>query len=131
MPPPAIGFLVTLGITLALLGAVVVTGKRAQRRRHLPLVFATLIVLGLTIYYAEKLGGFYDFSGAQGIHDFHVFVAKTTVAAYLLPLATGAWTIRNARRRKLHGRVAFAVLGLTVLTAVTGVIMLMLAARLA
>jgi uncharacterized membrane protein YoaT (DUF817 family) len=127
MPPPAIGFLVTLGITLVLLGAVVVTGKRAQRRRHLPLVFATLVVLALTIYYAERLGEYYDFSAAQSIHDFHVFVAKATVVAYLLPLASGIGTLRNARRRKLHGRVAFFVLGLTVLTAVTGVMMLIMA----
>ncbi len=131
MPTPAIGFLIALGITLALLAAVVVTGKRAQRRRHLPLVLLTLIALATTIYFAERLGEYYDFSSGQKIHDVHIFLAKTTVVAYLLPLATGLWTIRHARTRTLHGRVALCVLGLTVLTAVTGVAMLLAAERLA
>ena len=129
MPTIAIGFLIGLGITLALLGAVVFTGKRSQRRRHLPLVALTVIALGATIYFAERLGEFYDFSSGQKIHDVHIFLAKTTVVAYLLPVATGIWTIRDARRRTLHGRIALGVLGLTVLTAVTGVAMLMAAER--
>ncbi len=131
MPAPATGFLITLGITLVLLGLVVVTGKRSQRRRHLPLVALTLITLGATIYFAERLGEHYDFSSGQKIHDVHIFLAKTTVVAYLLPIATGLWTIRDARRRTLHGRVALTVLGLTVLTAVTGVAMLIAAQRIA
>lgn len=131
MPAPAIGFLIALGITLVLLAAVVFTGRRAQRRRHLPLVLLTLIALATTIYFAERLGEHYDFSSGQKIHDVHIFLAQTTVVAYLLPLATGLWTIRNAKRRTLHGRVALVVLALTVLTAVTGVAMLLSAERLA
>ena len=128
---PGVWFPAFLIATLALLGAVVATGKRALRRRHLILVEFTVVSLGFTIYYAEKLGEFYDLEAAGSIYPFHITVAKITVGLFLLPVATGIATLRNARVRRLHGRIAWVVLAMTLLTGVTGAAMLWAAEPLA
>ena len=84
----------------------------------------TVISLGITIYFAERLGELYDLESAGRITPIHLMLAKITVGAYLLPVVTGLWTIKDARRRKLHGKIAYLVLALTVATAVTGVMMI-------
>lgn len=117
---PTVGFLLFLGLTLVTLAAVFVTGLRAQRRRHIPLVVVTVVLLGVTIYYAEQLGKLLDLEQAGWIYPVHLWMAKATVVAYLLPVATGVATLRNPARRKLHGRIAWLVLLLTILTAATG-----------
>jgi hypothetical protein len=116
----ATGFVLFLVITLVLLGAVVVTGKKSLRRRHLTLVALAYIGLGLAIYYAELLGKEYDLDSAGLIYPVHLAFAKTTVYAYLLPVITGIMTIKAKCTRTTHGRVAVAVILLTVVTAVTG-----------
>lgn len=121
------GFLVFLALTLALLGVVVVTGLKARRRVHLPAVALAVASLGVTIYYAERLGDGYDLEAAGWIYPVHLTIAKITTAAYLLPVITGIGTLRRPTRRPLHRKVAFLVLGLTVLTAVTGTAMVYLA----
>jgi hypothetical protein len=50
----------------------------------------------------------------------HLVFAKATVYAYLLPIITGILTIKAKCKRTTHGRVAVAVILLTVVTAVTG-----------
>lgn len=125
-----VGFITFLLVTLALLGGVVVTGKAAWRSRHLTLVVFTVASLGVTIYYAEQLGKQYDLPSAGWLYPFHLAVAKTAVALYLLPVVTGIATLRNAAARKWHGRVAFAVLAFTVATAVSGIAMLLSATKL-
>ena len=109
-------FLITL---VALLG-VVATGLRAKRKAHLTLVALTVISLGVTIYFAERLGDTLDLDAAGAITPIHLFLAKLTVALYLAPVATGIATIRNPRRRRLQCIVAFLTVGLTVVTAATG-----------
>ena len=121
------GFLTFLGITLALLTGVVVTGFRAQRRIHLPLVALAVVCLGITIYYAEQLGHSYDLEAAGLIYPVHITIAKIATVSYLLPIVTGVATLRDPRRRPLHRKVAFLVLFLTVLTAGTGTAMVLLA----
>lgn len=128
---PLVGFLVFLAVTLALLGGVVATGLRAQRRKHIPLVVLTVAALLTTIYYAEQLGKTLDLEAAGWIYPVHLKLAVTATVAYLLPVVTGVMTIRNAKHRKLHGRVAFAVITLTVLTAITGTWMVIAAPPLA
>lgn len=123
------GFLAALLVTLGLLAAVVVTGLRARRRRHLTLVAATFVALAVTIVFAERLGRYFDLEATGRVYPVHLFLAKATVAAYLVPVVTGIWTIRDSRHRRLHGAVAWIVLGLTVLTAVTGTAMVVLAPR--
>ena len=128
--PPGAALLLFLVLTVVLLVGVVLTGLRARRRLHLPLVAATLVSLGATIFFAERLGKLYDLETAGPIYGVHLFLAKTTVLAYLLPIATGVWTIRDGSRRRLHRRVAFAVLALTVVTLVTGIWMVLASERL-
>lgn len=123
----ATGFVLFLVITLVLLGAVVVTGKKTMRRRHLTLVALAYIGLGLAIYYAELLGEEYDLDSAGLIYPVHLAFAKTTVYAYLLPVITGIMTIKAKCTRTTHGRVAVAVILLTVVTAVTGLWMVLAA----
>jgi hypothetical protein len=123
----ATGFVLFLVITLGLLGAVVVTGKKSLRRRHLTLVALAYIGLGLAIYYAELLGKEYDLDSAGLIYPVHLAFAKTTVYAYLLPVITGIMTIKAKCTRTTHGRVAVAVILLTVVTAVTGLWMVLAA----
>ena len=107
---PEVGFVSMLLVTLAFLGAVVATGLRAQRKRHLVLVAGAVASLGVTIYYAEKLGGLYDLEAAGAITPVHLAMAKLTTLSYLLPIVTGIRTIRNPRTRPLHRKVAFVVL---------------------
>lgn len=124
------GFVACLALTLVLLACVVKTGLAARRRVHIPCVAATLVALGATIFYAERMGEHYDLAAAGLITPVHLWLAKATTLAYLAPLATGVATIRDARWRPRHRACAFAVLGLTVATAVTGTWMLLAAERL-
>ena len=124
------GFALFLALTLSLLAAVVWTGLRARRRVHIPCVAATLAALGITIYFAEQMGAHYDLAGAGLITPVHLWLAKLTTLAYLAPLTTGALTIRNATWRPRHRVCAFVVLGMTVVTAITGTWMLLAAERL-
>jgi len=124
---PGVGFVVFLFVTLCFLGSVVVTGLKARRKVHLRLVVCALVSLAIAIYYAERLGESYDVKSAGVITPIHLTLAKVTVVAYLLPVITGWRTIKNAAGRPLHGKVAYSVLALTVLTAATGVLMILLA----
>jgi hypothetical protein len=121
----ATGFVLFLVITLVLLGAVVVSGKKTMRRRHLTLVVFAYIGLGLAIYYAELLGEEFDLDSAGLIYPVHIAFAKLTVLAYLLPVITGIMTIRGRCKRTTHGGVAGAVILLTLITAVTGTWMIL------
>jgi len=127
---PLHGFPTFLGLTLVLLAGVVATGKRAKRKLHIPLVCLTVVSLGVTIYWAERLGELYDLEAAGWIYPFHLTVAKIATASYLFPVFTGLRTLKHPATRAIHGRVAFIVLGLTVLTAVTGTWMLLASDRL-
>ena len=123
---PAAGFVTFLLITLAFLGAAVVSGLKAKRKVHLPCVGLAVLSLVVTIYYAEKLGDLYDLKAAGFMTPLHLTLAKITTLAYLAPVITGVRTLRNPGGRKFHGRVAFFVLLMTVLTAVTGTSMLLM-----
>ena len=117
---PTLGFLVFLVITLAFLGGVVFTGFKARRPIHLTLVVCAVASLGITIYYAERLGTLYDLESSGWIYPVHLAIAKTTTASYLLPVISGILTLRNPIRKTLHRRIAYFVLTMTVLTAATG-----------
>ena len=114
------GFLTFLILTLAGLGGVFWTGLHRQRRRHIPLVFVTLVFLGLAILYAERLGQTLALDKDGWIWRVHMIFAYTTPVAYLAPILSGFATLRDPGWRGLHGKLAWTVLVLTVLTAVTG-----------
>ncbi len=122
---PTAGFLASLGLTLVFLGCAVVTGYKAKRVWHLSSVASAVLMLVATIYYALELGELYDLESAGVITPIHLTMAKVNTAAYLLPVVTGLRTLKNPKGRKLHGRVAWAVLILTVFTAATGGLMLL------
>jgi hypothetical protein len=126
---PTAGFPASLALTLALLALVVATGLRAKRRWHIPLVALALASLGVTIRFAFLLGKLYDLPAAGAITPIHLTLAKITTACYLLPIATGLRTIFAPATRRLHRKLAFVVLGMTVLTAITGTAMLLLSPR--
>src|SRR6185436_13406857 len=123
------GFVAFLALTLVLLGAVVWSGLHARRRIHLSCVAATVLALAITIWFAVEMGKHYDLSAAGWITPVHLWLAKGTTLAYLAPFATGVMTLRDPRWRPRHRVCAFAVIGLTVATAVTGTWMLMAAVR--
>ena len=119
------GFTLFLLVTVALLGGVLVTGFRAKRRLHIPLVVLTLAALGATIYYAEQLGDAYDLESAGLITPIHLTLAKITTLGYVLPVWTGWRTLRDPRNRRRHRTVALTIVALTVLTLGTGLAMLL------
>jgi hypothetical protein len=127
---PVVGFPAFLVLTVALLGGVVASGLRRRMRLHLFLVASALSSLGVTIFYAEQLGELYDLASAGRITPVHLTLAKLTTVAYLLPIVTGAMTLRDRRRRPLHFKAAMAVLALTLLTTATGLWMILAAERL-
>jgi hypothetical protein len=123
-------FPLNLVVTVALLGAVFVTGLRGRLRPHLVLVALTLASLGTTIYFAEKLGELYDLDAAGVIKPVHLGIAKTATLAYLAPIVTGIANLRDRRWQRLHFKVAIAVGALTLLAAITGTWMLLASPRL-
>ena len=98
-------------------------------RKSLTLTPADLASLGVTIWFAERLGEHYDLESAGWITPVHLAVAKLTTAAYLLPIGTGVLTLRNRRHRSLHLRCALTVLALTLLTTGLGLWMILAAER--
>ena len=102
-----------------------VAGRSGRRRRHVVLVGCTLVALGVTIVYALELGKIYDLSTAGIITPIHLTLAKITTAAYVLPIVAGLFTWRRPSMRPLHKKLAWLVIVMTVVTAVTGSIMLL------
>jgi len=125
----AAGFLAWFLVTLALLVLVVLTGLAARRRWHIAWVVASMCGLVMTIRHALLLGEICDLAAAGVITPIHHTLARITTVAYLLPIATGIRTIFVPATRRLHRRFAFLVLGMTILTAITGTVMIYLSPR--
>lgn len=126
---PVAGFVASFGLTLALLAIVVATGLRAARRVHIVAVVGTIGALAWTIHCAYQLGHVYDIHSAGLITPIHLVLAKITTVSLLLPVVTGVRTIYVPSTRKLHRKLAFLALALTVASAVTGTIMIGLAKK--
>ncbi len=126
-----LGFVLFLVLTLGCLAGAVSSGLRAKRRVHLACVAGALACLGVTIYHAFGVGKLYDLAAAGWITPVHMWMAKIATASYLLPAASGLRTIFHPPTRRLHRKLAFVVLTLTVLTAITGTWMLLASPRLA
>ena len=122
-------FLGFLLLTVVLLIAVAITGKRALLRAHIGLVFAALASLSAAIYFALQLGKVYDLEAAGRITPIHMTVARLATACYALPFVTGLLTLRDRRYKSLHGKFALLVIGVTVLATITGALMLWKAPR--
>ena len=119
------GFVLCLAATLFFLGCAVATGLKAKRKQHLASVAGAVMMLAASIYAALRLGRVYDIHAAGAITPIHLTLARITTACYLLPIASGLRTIFVPRTRPLHRKLAFLVLSMTVLTAITGTVMLL------
>jgi len=122
-----LALLAALGVTVLVLAVTVVTGLKAIRRVHLTFVALSLVSLGVSVYFAERLGRHYDLESAGLVTTIHLTLARVTTAGFLLPLVTGFLTLKNPLRRRLHGRVVFLILALVVVTLVFGVWMIVAA----
>jgi hypothetical protein len=116
-------FLCFLVLTLACLAGAVSTGLRAAAPA--PAVSRARSPAALSINRALALGTHYDIDAAGWITPVHKWMAKTATASYLLPVVSGVRTIFHPPTRRLHRKIAFLVLSLTVLTAITGTWMLL------
>lgn len=123
------GFPLFLALTLLFLGLVVITGLKARRKFHITFVLCAITSLGVTIHYALALGKLYDLASAGIITPIHLTLAKITTALYLLPITTGLRTIFAPKTRRLHRKLAFLVLSMTVVTAITGTAMILMSKR--
>lgn len=123
----ALGFLCSLAVTLLVLGVTVWSGVKARLKVHLPAVATAVVCLGVTIYFAERLGEEYDLDKSGAIKGVHLFLAKLATLAYLMPLVSGVLTLRDRRHRRLHLVLALVTLLLTVAAAVTGTWMVLAA----
>lgn len=123
---PGAGFVVWFSVTLTFLSLVVWTGLRARRAFHLSFVACAVGSLWVTVLYAYDLGKVYDLPAAGWITPFHLTLAKVNTACLLLPVITGVRTLFVPATLRWHRRVAFAVLGMTLVTAATGGLMLYL-----
>lgn len=119
------GFATFLVLTVVFLALVVLTGLKRKRKPHFILVACAVALLGITVYYAEKLGHDYDLSTAGVITPIHLALAKFTVVAYLLPLISGVMTLRDIRHKKVHFKLAMFILFMTGITFATGLVMVM------
>ena len=126
---PRTGFVVSLVVTLVFLGSVVLNGFRARRRAHVTSVVLAVLSLLVTIYFAEQLGAMYDVKGTGWIYDTHMVLVYIATPAFLLPIATGLWTTKHPGARRVHRAMAILVLGLTVVAAATGALMMYSAER--
>ena len=122
---PVAGFVLAVAFTLVLLGMAVWAGRTGRVRRHVSLVGGALAGLGVTIWLALELGRIYDLDSAGAITPIHLTLAKITTAAYVLPILTGLRTLFRPAMRPWHKRVAYLVLAMTVLSAITGTIMIL------
>ncbi len=125
MSPTAL-FALAFAVTLALLVAVVVTGKKRLVKPHIVCVLLTLASLVWTIRDAYKMGEVYDLHSAGIITPIHLTLAKITTVALLAPLVTGVRTLYVPKTRSLHAKLAYSVLFLVVVCAATGVAMILM-----
>jgi len=124
---PAQGFTLFFLFTLVALGAAAYTGRLALRKAHITLVATTALLLAVTIYYAKMLGEVYDLEAAGWITPVHLTIAKVATVGLVLPIVTGLMTIRNPERFPWHQRLAWLVILIILVAAVTGTWMILAA----
>lgn len=128
---PTLAFTAAFCVTLALLGVVAWSGIRAKRRVHVPAVGLTGISLGVTIWFAYRLGHTLDLASAGIITPIHLTLARIATLAILAAIVMGLVALRSPNRIRLHKRVAWIALSLVVLSAITGVAMVSMASTIA
>jgi hypothetical protein len=122
---PTHGFVVCFALTLVSLGLAVWAAHGHRRRTHVMFVGCAVAMLGVTIVYALQMGKVYDLRTAGIITPIHLTLAKITTAAFLVPIVLGWRAWKNGGMLPLHKKLAWIVLAMTVLCAITGTIMIL------
>ncbi len=122
---PTHGFLACFVSTLLFLALAVFAARSHRRKPHVTFVGCAVVSLGITIVYALQMGKVYDLRTAGLITPIHLTLAKVTTFAYLVPIVLGWRAWKNGAMLPLHKKLAYVVLALTVLCAITGTIMIL------
>jgi hypothetical protein len=121
---PTVLFFTLFGATLVLLLGAIASGLRGKRKLHLPCVAATVVLLLATIWQAYRLGAIYDLPTAGRWTPVHMFLARAAAFSFVPTALLGLLTLRDGKRRRLHGLCAWTAFALTAAAAVTGTVML-------
>ena len=119
-------FFTCLGLTVVFLLSAAWTGHHHKLRAHIASVLLAVVGLGLAIYYALELGKIVDLDAAGWITPVHLGLARVTTLFFVVPIVLGLLTLRRMTWRKLHGRMGLIAIAATVLTTITGAVMLYL-----
>jgi len=114
-------FLGWFAVTVVLLLAALVAGRRRARRTHVAFVAGTVLALGATIVQAERMGRGLAFDPT--LFRIHMVLAFTTLGVVALQAVLGLRAWRRPEARRAHGIGAVAFLVLVVLTTVAGTLM--------
>lgn len=126
---PTSGFVACFASTLIFLALAVLAARAHRRGAHVVLVGCAGAALGVTIVFALRMGKVYDLHSAGIITPIHLTLAKVTTVAYLLPIVIGWRAWKNGGMLPLHKKLAWIVLAMTVLCAITGTIMILRSQR--
>lgn len=118
MPSLVTSFWVSFAVTLLLVAATIVQGRRRRRRAHLALALVSVAVLTVTIVLAERMGATRSFPRAE--MRIHLWFAKSAALSVLPVVFTGAMLWRRPRWRRPHRVMVLLFLLLTVAATGTG-----------
>lgn len=122
---PTHGFVACFASTLLFLALAVFAARTHRRRTHVTFVGCAVAALGITIVFALQMGKVYDLRTAGIITPIHLTLAKITTVAYFVPIVVGWRAWKNGAMLPLHRKLAYVVLAMTVLCAITGTIMIL------
>ena len=112
-------FWIFFPLTLAALVATVITGVRHRRRPHLILAPASVVLLAITIVFAERMGAERTFPPEE--MAIHLWFAKAATLLVLLVAGSGVCYLRTPRARWPHRIAVGLFLVAAVIASATGV----------
>jgi hypothetical protein len=113
-----VGLFASLAVTVVALVATLWTAHKHLVAAHIKAVIAFVVLLLVTLFFAESLGQRFDFEPTP--MRIHLTLAYLTTAALLGPLVTGVQHWRGKLRRATHVWVVRAFLAILVPTLATG-----------
>ena len=116
------GFYGSLAATLLALGAALLLAHKHHAKGHIVAVVAFVLLLLVTLYFAESLGARFTFPETS--RRIHLPLAFLTAGFLLAPLVTGVLFYKGRTSRAVHVWVARVFLALAVASIGTGFWML-------
>lgn len=113
-----VGLFASLAATVVALVATLVTAHKHLVTAHIRSVVAFVVLLLVTLFFAESLGEVFDF--AEPAKAIHLPLAYLTTAALLGPLVTGVQHWRGKLGRMTHVWVVRLFLAILAPTLATG-----------